>query len=262
MIDINKYNMFLKILEKRISEKEFEEKLLEVQKIDGNHYRKRIMIKELKKDIEEYRNKEIKENNFENMQILLIGNPDIVFKICLEAIRYNVNIIIGIEDFCYAQNVFIIEFMKEIYKECKFKNKIEIKNLLKDIEIINNSQKVDKTICIGNSNLYHRLDEKINNLYFYPYGIFEIYTDSDEFELLKETILEISMQNSFELDFYDELNFDDAVQAINRDGYKFCSLLISKDINKIQEFKNKIEAKYVMVNENPFKQIKFVLEIK
>lgn len=261
MLDRNKYNLFFNILEKKVTEKEFEKKLLEVVKIDKKYYMKKIEIQNLIQYIKEYKNKEIKEEKFKDIQILLPGNPEIVFQICLEAVRYHVNMRICIEDFCLAQNTFIVEFINQIIEECKLKNKLEIKNILKDIEIIEYSKKVNRTICIGDSNLYHRLCRKINNFMFYPYGILEIYSDSDEFDILTKTIYEFAMQNQFELDFYDELSFYDAIKAINRDGYQFCTLLLSKDKEKIEKFQSCIKSKYVVLNENPFKIIKFDLEI-
>ena len=49
------YKKFLNLLEKRISEKDFDKYLIEVQKIDLKHYNKKISIRELKEYIEEYR---------------------------------------------------------------------------------------------------------------------------------------------------------------------------------------------------------------
>ena len=169
--------------------------------------------------------------------------------------------LIFIEDFCIAQNIFIIEVINEIMRENKFKNKIIIKNLPKDEEIINNSLKLDRTIIVGDSNLYNRLENKIDELIFYPYGIFEVYSDSDEFEELKRAVYEYSIENQFELDIYDDLAFEEAINAINRDGYKFCSLILSKDEKRLEIFKNQIESENVILNKNPFKEIRFSLEI-
>ena len=113
-----KYKSFLKVLEKEISEKDFKEKLLKIQKIDLNHYTKNIKIEDFKNYIQEYKEEKYKENEFNNFLVLLPGNPEIVFKLCLEAIRYNVNMKICIEDFCLTQNTFIVEKMNQVIKEC------------------------------------------------------------------------------------------------------------------------------------------------
>lgn len=257
----NNYKNFLSQLEKRILEKEFENNLIEVQNIDLSHYTKKIMLQDMKNIILEYKNKEFKENNYQDFQVLLPGNPEIVFRMCLELIRYDVNMVICIEDFCLAQNIFIVEIINNVIQDTRLKNKVKIRNLQKDEEIIDISNKVDKTICIGDSNLYNRLEKEIENFIFYPYGIFEVYSDSEEFEGLKSAIYEYSIENQFELDIYDDLEFEEAINAINRDGYKFCALLLSKDDEKLEIFKNEIYSENVILNNNPFKEIKFNLEI-
>ena len=257
----NKYKSFLNLLEKRILEKDFEKALIEAQKIDLKHYSKAITVQEIKKYILEYKQIDCVEKQFQNIQVLLPGNPEIVFKLCLEAIRYDVNVVICIEDFCLAQNIFIIATVMKLLQDCRMKNKIILKNLLKDEDIIKESINHDKTICIGNSNLYNRLEDKLENFMFYPYGIFEIYSDSEEFEELKKVVYEYIIQNQFESEIYDDLKFEDAVKVINRDGYGFCVLLLSKDENKLEIFKTNINSKYVILNKNPFKEIRFILEI-
>lgn len=261
LIDSEKFLKFLDLLKKKISNKEFQKGLIRIQEIDLKHYMKKIKLDELNQYISEYQELEFNKNKYEKLQILLPGNPDVIFKICLNAIRYDVNMIIGIEDFCLAQNTFIVETINEIITACNLKNKIEIKNLLKDNEIIEISNNVDLTICIGNSNLYNRLSNKIKNIKLNPYGIFELYSDSEEFKELQEKIFEYSVQNQFELELYDELEFEEAVEAMNRDGYKFCSILISKEQEKIKKFKENIDSKYIIVNENPFKKINFEFSI-
>jgi len=261
LIDFNKYVNFLNRLENKILEKEFEKNLLEVQKIDLKHYSKKVNISDLKEDILKYKVLKTEVSKYKNLQILLPGNPDIVFKLCLESIRYDLNMKICIEDFCLAQNTFIIETINQLINDCKLKNKIEIKNLQSDNSIIENSKNVDMTICIGNSNIYNRLENKIENLKLNSYGIFEIYADSEEFDELEKMIFEYLTLNQFESEMYDDLDFEDAVRLINKNGYNFCSVLISNDEEKIKQFKNNINSKYVVINENPFSKIKFNLDL-
>ncbi len=256
----NFFERFLEELEKEISNKQFEKMLEQEQKIDNKYYKKAIYIQELKKIINEYKNLEKYENNKTKIFILLPGNPEIVFRLGIECVRKNIDVIIGMEDFCLAQNTLLIETIKNVFEKLRIKNKIELKNLISDQEIIGISKNVEKTVIIGNSNLYNRLKEKID-VKLNPYGIFEIYSDSEDFEELQEMIFEIFSQNQFEVEFFDDLDFDDAVRIINKNGYKFCSILFTNDEVKIRQFKEKIDAKFVLTNENPFKKIKFTLEI-
>ena len=56
---------------------------------------------------------------------------------------------------------------------------IKVLNNMPDKDIIHESIKFDKTIVVGNSNLYNRLQNEMK-ISFYPYGIFEIYTDDSD----------------------------------------------------------------------------------
>lgn len=251
----------MKVLENKIQGKEFEKMLLESQKNDLKNYTKKIKIENLNDYIKEYEKKEEVENTFKNVEILLPGNPEIVFKLCLEAVRYNLNMIIGIDDFCVSQNSLLINFINQIIIECNLAINLKLKNIVTDEEIIKDSKIVDKIICIGNSNLYYRLENKISNLKLNPYGIIEMYSDSEDFEEIRKNIYEYCMQNQFEIEIYDDLEFNDALDAIKRDGYEFCSILISKDDEKIKLFKEKIKSKHVIINKNPFKEIIFSLDL-
>lgn len=257
----NFFDRFLNELEKEISSKDFLNLLKKSQNIDSKYYQKTIFVEDLKNIIQEYRCLKYLEKENKKVLILLPGNPEIVFKLGIEAIRNNANFIIGIEDFCLAQNTILIEIINKIIQDLKLKNKIEFKNLINDTEIIEISKNVGKTIIIGNSNLYNRLKNQIKVI-LNPYGIFEVYSDSEDFEELQEMVYEYLTQNQFENEFFDDLDFEDAVRIINKQGYKFCTILFTNDKNKIKAFKEKMDAEYVIVNKNPFKEIKFKLELE
>ncbi len=261
IIDEEKYQKVLNVLENEIDNENFEKDLKQVQHIDLNHYTKILNKTEMLKIINEYKTQKIIENEINKILVLLSGNPEIVFRLCLEAIKYNVDFIIGIEDFCLAQNKLIIEKIMNIFNNQNIKIKIKLKNLLKDSEIIEIAKQNDKVIIIGNSNLYNRLENEIENLKFNFYGIFEVYSDSNDFKELEETIFEYFTQNQFEAECYDDLTLEKAIKIINKNGYHFCSLLFSNNKEYQEIFKKNIESKYVIINKNPFKEIKFEFEI-
>ncbi len=247
-------------INKEIVTEKFQQNLKKVQKIDNDYYKEKISVQDLQKYIEEY-NFELKNlNKTKKIMILLAGNPEVVFKCCLEILNNKIDAIISIQDYCLAQNTLIIELINEIIKNNNLNIKLELRNLLKDQEIINESNNVDKVICIGDSNLYNRLENKIKNLELNPYGIFEIYSDSDEFEELEKTFFDYCYQNEFEVEDYSDLKIEDAVRLINKNGYKFSAVLFSKDKIKQEEFKN-INSENIIINTNPFKKIKFKLKI-
>lgn len=256
-----KYQNFLKVLDKKIKEKEFVKKLIEVMKIDIKHYDKTISIEELDMILCDYREKTIYTNDYDNIRILLVGNPKVIFCLGIEAARNDINIEINIKDFCLGQNLLITELVNETLKECKILRKIEIKNLLSDQEIKDNSDRFDKTICIGDSNTYNSLKNKIEEIEFYPYNIVEVYSSTDEFEELQKLLFDYSEQNQFEMDIYEDIEFDEAIALMNDDGYRYCALLLSKNKREIEKFKKEVQSKYVVINENPFNITKFELNL-
>lgn len=256
----NFFNRFLDELEMEISSKDFLNLLKKAQDIDSNYYQKTISINNLKNIIQGYRDLKYLDNENKTVLILLPGNPEIVFKLGIEAIRNNADFVIGIEDFCVGQNKILIEIINKKVQDLRLKNKIELKNLINDMEIIDVSKNVNKTIIIGNSNLYNRLKKQIN-VDLNPYGIFELYSDSEDFGELQEIIYKYLTQNQFESEFFDDLDFEEAIKIINKQGYKFCTILFTNDKTKIKKFKENVDSKYVVVNRNPFKEIKFKLEL-
>lgn len=245
---------------KELSSKKFEEDWKKVQKIDSKHYKEKLLIEEMKIFIQKYKSKVKRKLELNKILILQRGNPEIIFQICLELMESPIKeIIIAIQDFCFGQNMLLVETINTILEQNKIKKKIILKNNLKDREIIEEAQKSDRVICIGDSNLYNRLNEKLQDLELNPYGIFEVYTDSEMFEELEETFFKYCYQKEFEAENYSDLDFEDAIRLINKNGYKFAVVLFLKDKEKQNEFRNNIEAKYVIINKNPFKEIEFNL---
>ena len=244
-------------INKEISSKSFESDLKKVQEIDSNHYKEKITIEEMKKYLDEYKSAE--NVNIGNVMILLAGNPEVVFKSCLEILNTKLDEIIGIKDFCLEQNTLIVEMINKVIKNNNLKIKLELKNLISDKQIIELSKNIDKVICIGDSNLYNRLEDKVKNIELNPFGIFEIYSDSEEYEELEKTFFDYCYQNEFEAEDYSDLEFEDALRIINKNGYKFASVLFSKDKEKQEKFKT-IDSKHIIINKNPFKEIDFKLK--
>lgn len=256
----NIYEKIFDDISKEISTKDFQECLKKVQKVDSHYYKEKITIEDLKKYLLQCKSDEKYEYEDNKIMILQRGNPEIIFQICLEMLKNKtVEVEIVIQDFCLGQNMLIIETINEILKQNRVNKKINLENNLKDNQILEISKAFNKVICIGDSNLYNRLENKIPNLELNPYGIFEVYSDSDEFEELEETFFEYCYQKEFEAESYNDIEFKDVVRLINKNGYKFSVVLFSKDEEKQKEFREKIESKYVIINKNPFKEIKFEL---
>ena len=63
--NLEKYQEILNFIEKKISEKEFENDFKKVQKIDLKHYTKILTIQDLKECILEYKSKEYIKNDLQ-----------------------------------------------------------------------------------------------------------------------------------------------------------------------------------------------------
>ena len=204
-------------------------------------------------------------DNVNKIQIIFPGNPEFVFRLGIEAVRQSVRMIINIDDFCLSQNMFVMNVLNLVAKEMKLGEILKIQNLVKDIEIAKISEKCDMTICLGNTNDYNRLNklDKVKNLKLYPFNVFEIHSDSIELEDVRRGLFDYISRNQFDVEIYDiDLEIEDVIEEMNTYGYGFCSILLSKDKEKIKKFKENIKSKYVFVNENPFNKIKFVFNIK
>ena len=258
--NIKLYDKIFDALKKEISSKDFRECLKEAQRIDSNHYNEKITIEEMIEYLEQYKKYKHSRDRVGKAMILQRGNPEIIFQICLEILRSDfIEITLVIQDFCVGQSTFIVESINEIFKQNKLNKKITISNLLSDEQIVEKSKDYNTVISVGDSNLYNRLENEIPNLELNSYGIFEVYSDSEEFEELEETFFEYCYQKEFEAENYGDSKFNDAIRLINKNGYNFASILFSKDEEEQKEFKEKINSKYVIINKNSFKEIKFRL---
>ena len=259
------YKEFLNKLNERINAKIFEETLEKVKEIDKKHYTEDITVEELKNVVQKYSEKEVCiSKNAQKIQVILPGNPEIIFKLGLEAIRQNIRIALKIDDFCLGQNTFLVDLINMVANEMKLGKVLLLENLVIAEEIERISNKYDMTICLGNSNEYNRLNKnyKISNLKLYPLYIFELYSDSLELEEVRKGLFDYISRNQFEIEIYDmDLEIDEVITEMNRDGYGFCTILLSKDKEKIKKFKENIKAKYVFVNENPFKKLEFEFDL-
>ncbi len=255
------FQNFLLLALSEFESKKIQEDLNKVKKIDENHYLKKLEIESLRKIVKDYhKDSREKDNNVEKLLVLTPGNPDVVFSLCIESYRLDTNMEIVIEDFCLAQNMLIVEVFNNIFENMKFKRRITILNNMPDKDIIHESIKFDKTVVVGNSNLYNRLKDEMK-ISFYPYGIFEMYSDTEEFDELKEKIYEVLDENQFEVEEYDDVEKEKVIDNLNNTSYKFCNLILTKDKMFEKEIKQNLDSEYVIVNKNPFKEIKFKLNV-
>lgn len=235
--------------------KENEKNIIEVNKIDRKYYDKLVDINELINIIDSYKDKKEEDLN-KNILCIYNGNPEITLKLCLESILLRSNFIMNIQDFMVGVNKMLVELANKILQS--FNTKLYLFNLLSYSDIKESEEKLDKILCIGNTNEFIKLAKKdFYKLDFYPYKSLEIYCESDELEELQKMIYEYSMTNQYEIEVFTKDNLDNIIGQINEFGNGFCSVLLSRNKEHIKKFKEEVESEIVCVNENPYNKISF-----
>ena len=231
-----------------------------IKREDYEVYKFDVDFDKIIKILKENRDREI--SNLSSVMILAnhYGNPYLTTLICVETLVNQSSITIGIEDLCLGMNKAIVKIFNDVLKENKIEIQITLKNNLNNEEI----QKLnfDKIVCLGNTNSYADL-RKISGAEVRNVPLFSIslYYDSEKFDDLVETIAQYAEKNFYEIEIFDdEEEFEDIIYMINISKDTYCSVILSDDKDKQNEFKEKIHSEVVCVNENPFKQ--FRLDIR
>ena len=124
----------------------------------------------------------------------------------------------------------------------------------KSLSIEEKKEYLDKLVFLGDKNLYN-VCKNISNIdiEYVPYNIIDIYCEAEEFEGLAREIFNYCFENSIESEIYEDMDFDDVVDAFNNFGEKYCSVILTKNNEYAERFKKEVNSKFLYVNENPFK---------
>ena len=262
-VDINS-NRFNRLLDEIIIEiKDSKEQIKKLNEIDKNLYNTNIDINKLINIIQKLKLKQLSNNKVTNNVIIsYYGDPYITLELCIEAIITNNKFILLIEDYMLAINQFIINIIQSVFNDYGIKNKIFMFNLLDREEIEKNKEFVQEIICVGNRNTFETYKKmKLDNLLYYPFNNIDVYTDTDEFEDLQKMIYEYAIENNIDVTIFDKFeSIETAIKYINMEGSGFSSILLTKSKENELLFKEKINSKYVFVNENPFNKYEFCIE--
>lgn len=198
--------------------------------------------------IKDFRNEKIIWKAKQRVLVQHYGNPYITALLCLEGLRKQAEVIIGIEDFCYGLNKAIVKIINDVGQGAK----ILLKNNLtcQQIEEMN----PDKVVCLGNSNAYMRF-RKMKNTMVQNVPLFNlaVYYDCEEYEELVETIRNYATYHFYEIEIFDETEeLEDVIEEIESGQNQYCAVILSKSKEKQEKFKQEIHAKIICVNENPF----------
>lgn len=198
--------------------------------------------------IKDFRNEKVIWKAKQRVLVQHYGNPYITALLCLEGLRKQAEVIIGIEDFCYGLNKAIVKIINDVGQGAK----ILLKNNLtcQQIEEMN----PNKVVCLGNSNAYMRF-RKMKNTMVQNVPLFNlaVYYDCEEYEELVETIRNYATYHFYEIEIFDETEeLEDVIEEIESGQNQYCAVILSKNKEKQEKFKQEIHAKIICVNENPF----------
>ena len=236
------YNAILSTIQKEI--KENSEEIKKLEKLDLKYCKIKIEINDFLEIIENYKNKEIKNNN-KNLNIYCNGNPYIVLNLILIAILNNSNLKINIDNIMLGVNKYLIKIINDIL----IKNKLNIKIILFE-KLENNEEKIIFIDRINDFNL-----SKNKNKIYIPYQSIDIFYDNEEFEELFEKIYNYALNMNIDVDLFDE---EEGIQNLFNYGKGKIKIIFTKN----KELIKKYIGKNIIINENPFKEKNIIFDEK
>ena len=248
-------DVFKKIIRDLKSEiKENRKGVEKLNKLDYEYNKNIIHIEDLIKTIDFFKDKQVIEKETKNVAVLYYGDPNVTIQICLSALLNCQRVNIIIDDINLGINKLIIELYKEILKEYRIYDIVSFNNYENKEEIEKNKNLIDIMYCLGHKNLYTVCSKiKQLNIEYVPFNNIDIYCEDEELYDLAEDIFNVCFEKGIEAEIYDDIELDEAIKIINEYGEKYCSIILTKNKNKIEKFKTQIKSKFVFANENPFK---------
>lgn len=229
----------------------------EIQKlnqIDYEYNKKVVYLEKLLETIDLYIDKEPVRKETQNWMVVYYGNPVVTIELCLLALLNGQMINLVIDDMCLGVNKLIVELYKDILRDYKLFDIVTFNNYEKKELIEEKKEYLDKLVFLGDKNLYN-VCKNISNIdiEYVPYNIIDIYCEDEEFEDLAREIFNYCFENSIEAEIYEDMDFDDVVDAFNNFGEKYCSIILTQNTEYAERFKKEVNSKFLYVNENPFK---------
>lgn len=206
------------------------------------------IIKKLQ-DIKETKN----EKKTKTILAIFNGNTYVALEIIIKALLNGNNIILVSENNQTNTTKKIISTIQEIegLPILKIYEEIDFNKVLKEESLI------DRIIYFGDKRRYRSLKLNTNiDILYNGYGSINVYVDDeDEFELELEKLQEYAYSSeNFVYMHIDDIN--EAIEAINQDGKNYICIILSKDKEKIEKFKTKVNSSNILINEINFKDIK------
>ena len=228
-----------------------------IQKEDSKPFD--FKIEKLIKIFESYKYEQVEDKESEKVIMHFYGNPYLTAMLCIESLIHQTESIFIINNIHYGLNSAIVKIVNDSLKKNGMSAKFQVVVNFMEQEI--KQMEVHKIICLGDSNSYNVYRQiKDTNVKCIPLFGTNVYYDSNEYTDLVENMEKFAFENGYEMEVYHENEeLDDVMYMINKSENNYCSLILSKDKQKQEQFTNQVNAKIVCVNENPF--TKFKLEV-
>ena len=232
-----KKEIFLNKLIKRI--KEEKKNIDKASQIDRKHYKMKVNINRFMQIAENLKDKEIGTFIDENVIVTHNGNPYMTFILAIKAICSNTNLEICVNETMVGVNSVIVKIIEEVLKELRIHLQIEV---IRNLEILKN-KKETKIIVLQDKAQYSKLlKAEVQNVYYRPIYNVALYIDDEEFEEIKQDIIQYCDENFIEIEIYDADNVEDAIEQLEADNEGEYALILTKqkiDKDKIKELKEK-----------------------
>lgn len=209
--------------------------------------------------LKRYENQKLETEEKKHILVSHYGNPYVTVLLCMEALLHNVQLTIAIEDIAYGLNKMIVKMANLALEERGSQRRIDFCYQMTNAEI--EKMEVEKVVCLGNSNTYEIFRDLQNKeVKYVPLFNVVVYYDDDRYEELVQNMVEYTEHNFYEIEVFNETDdIEEVLYEITESQEQYCAVILSKDAEKQEKFKEQVKARIVCVNENPFK--KFKLEI-
>lgn len=248
-------SVFQKIIRDWKSEIKENKKVFEkLNKLDYQYNKKIVYIDKVIEAIDLYKDCVVCEKETKNVMVIYYGDPYTTVQLCLEALLNCQRLNIVIEEVCLGINKLLIELYKTVLKDYKIYDIVSFNNYNGKNSLERNKDVIDKVYCLGDENVYNTC-RHIQDLHieYISFDNISIYCENEElYELAKDTF-EYCYENGIEAEIFDEMSFDETINYLNKYKKSYYSLILTKNKEYIERFKNEVDSKFVFANENPFK---------
>lgn len=235
-------------------QKEIEESkdiINELLKIDYQYSNLKVDIEELIDMLYKLKDEKVDIKKEQIVEIRYNGNPIITLNLILLAILTKTIIVLDFDQSMFGVNSFIIKITNNILNNVQTDNLVYLKT--------QNNYEVEKIICIDDIYKYNTyIQDKNINVKFYAFNYIDFYRDNDDFEDVTDLMYQYAEQNQIPIESYSEFELEEAVEMIEM-GRGTTAVILTNREETEEIFKRNIKTKKLIINENPFKQNKKII---